>query len=102
MRTGLDSPDGAGRTVARIDHDDAQGPLLLTSVSGVLAPLTAARLRQALWRMPLLTLGVVARIHWQALRLWLKRVPFFGTDGNTPGRAGAPALPTTPPHQSPW
>ena len=28
--------------------------------------------------MPLLTLGVVARIHWQAMRLLLKRVPFFG------------------------
>ena len=24
-----------------------------------------------------MTLGVVARIHWQALRLWFKRVPFF-------------------------
>ena len=22
-------------------------------------------------------LGVIARIHWQAVRLWLKRVPFF-------------------------
>ena len=28
--------------------------------------------------MPLLTLGVIGRIHWQALRLMLKRVPFFG------------------------
>ena len=25
----------------------------------------------------MMTLGVVARIHWHALRLWLKRVPFF-------------------------
>jgi DUF1365 family protein len=25
--------------------------------------------------MPLMTFGVVARIHWQALRLALKRVP---------------------------
>ena len=78
--------------MARIDHDDAQGPLLLTSVSGYLGPLTPARLRQALWRMPLLTLGVVARIHWQALRLWLKRVPFYGSNG----RANAPPPPDLP------
>ena len=69
---------GAGRCVARIEHDDAEGPLLLTSVSGDLVPLSTARLRQALWRMPLLTLGVMVRIHWQALRLLIKRVPFFG------------------------
>jgi DUF1365 family protein len=24
-----------------------------------------------------MTAGVIARIHWQALRLWLKGVPFF-------------------------
>jgi DUF1365 family protein len=24
-----------------------------------------------------MTLGVIARIHWQALRLWRKHVPFF-------------------------
>jgi hypothetical protein len=30
-----------------------------------------------LLRQPLLTLGVVARIHWQALRLWIKGVSLF-------------------------
>jgi len=71
----------SGRTVARIDYDDPQGPLLQTSVSGDLMPLTPQRLRATLWRMPLLSFGVVARIHWQALRLALKRVPFFGRQG---------------------
>jgi DUF1365 family protein len=27
-------------------------------------------------RHPMMTLGVIARIHWQALKLWTKRVPF--------------------------
>ena len=50
--------------------------------------------------MPLLTLGVVARIHRQALRLWLKRVPFFGTNGHPNGRATVPARPAnSPPHR---
>ncbi len=68
----------ADRTVVRIEHDDAQGPLLVTSVSGELQAFTAASARSAFWTMPLMSFGVIARIHWQALRLWLKRVPWFG------------------------
>jgi DUF1365 family protein len=65
------------RIVARIDHDDAEGPLLITSVSGSLAPATAARQARAFFGQPLMTLAVIARIHWHALRLVLKRVPHF-------------------------
>lgn len=68
---------GRDRTVVRIDHDDADGPLIETSVSGRLEPATAVALRGALWRNPLMALAVIARIHWQALRLAAKRVPFF-------------------------
>jgi uncharacterized protein len=65
------------RTVARVDYDDAHGPLIATSVSGTLVPITADSKRHALWAYPAMTLGVMARIHWQALQLWCKRVPFF-------------------------
>ena len=64
------------RTVVRIDHDDAQGPLLQTSVSGQLEPVSAHSLRRAIWQFPLMTWGVIARIHWQALKLWWQRIPY--------------------------
>lgn len=69
--------DGEQKTVARIDYDDASGPLLQTSVSGTLVALSAASLRKALWCYPAMTLSVIARIHWQAFKLWRKQLPFI-------------------------
>lgn len=66
--------DGA-RFVGRIDYDAPDGPLLETSIEGRLEPLTDRQLVRALIAYPAFTFGVIARIHWHALRLWLKRVP---------------------------
>jgi len=82
LHTGLNAcadgacPDSA-RTVARIDHHDEAGLLIRTSVCGVLRPLSASRIRAVFFGMPLMTLGVIVRIHWQALRLWMRKVPLF-------------------------
>ncbi len=61
----------------RIDYEDANGTLLYTTLSGRAEPLSGRALARAFLRHPLLTVGIIARIHYQALRLWLKRVGFF-------------------------
>jgi DUF1365 family protein len=67
----------AQRLVARVDHDDEEGPLLSTSVSGRLLLLDRRSVWRTLVELPLFTLAVVARIHWQAARLWFRGTPWF-------------------------
>ena len=78
-----DAPFDADLHRALEDVHDGNGPLLRTSVSGVVGPLTRSRLWRTFARMPLLTLAVAVRIHIQALRLALKRVPFLGKNPAT-------------------
>lgn len=78
--------ESGGSAMAGIDYyDDAasahlpqQEPLMRTAIGGRLRPMSAGAALAALCAQPLLTFGVVARIHWQALLLWRKRAPWFG------------------------
>jgi DUF1365 family protein len=69
------APEPSGSRM-RIDYDVPAGKLLVTSVSGQARPLTTARIARAFALYPWMTVAVVARIHWQALKLWLKGVRF--------------------------
>lgn len=48
-----------------------------------LAPMSRNNMTAALLRYPLMTFKVIAAIHWQALRLWLKRVPIIAHPGSS-------------------
>ena len=50
---------------------------LVSWIHGERRDLTDERLAWFFVRFPMMTLGVIARIHWQALKLFIKRVPFF-------------------------
>jgi DUF1365 family protein len=47
-------------------------------------PWSARSLHRALLTFPWMTAKVIAAIHWQALRLWLKKVPVFSFIRQTP------------------
>ncbi len=71
---------------ARI-HMREGGTRPLTAVlHGHRTELTNGSLARMLLRYPLMPVQVMALIHWQALRLWLKRVPFHHKPEFVPGK----------------
>lgn len=68
---------GRRRIVARVDHHDADGDLLLTCMSGTARKFSAPALARTFVTHPLMTAMVMTRIHLQALKLFFKGAPFF-------------------------
>jgi uncharacterized protein len=58
----------------RILATDRDGPLLAATFHGKRRDLTTAALLRSVVALPLVTFKVVAAIHWEALRLWVKGV----------------------------
>lgn len=67
-------PDDALRLVIRETQDGA--PLLIASFAGRRRALTTRQLLRAFLQYPLMTVKIVAAIHFEAGRLFLKNVPF--------------------------
>ena len=60
-----------------IRQEDADGLLLAASFRGKRAALTNRSLAHSLASFPLLTLKIIAAIHWEAARLWFKGFRVF-------------------------
>lgn len=56
----------------RILETDAEGPILSATFNGKREPLTTLWLLRAFVSLPLVTFKILAAIHWEALRLWVK------------------------------
>jgi DUF1365 family protein len=64
-------PPGA-RVQLRILETDREGPLLAATFNGSRRALDTRELLRAFFTLPLVTMKIMAAIHWEAMRLWLK------------------------------
>jgi len=65
-----------------IDDREGDHPVLLTALTGRRVPLTDANLARLTLKYPLVTLRIITLIHWHALRLWWKKVPWHRKAAN--------------------
>ncbi|AWV06684.1 DUF1365 domain-containing protein [Marilutibacter maris] len=69
----LDAPERRLRVHMRVSHEHQR--TFDANLSLIRQPLDGRTLARVLWRYPLMTAQVIGSIHWQALRLWMKRTP---------------------------
>lgn len=66
-----------------IDDYTGADKTLVTSLTGKRSELTTGNLAAFTLKYPLITLKVIGLIHWHALLLWLKRLPFHRKEART-------------------
>jgi DUF1365 family protein len=65
------------RLQIKIDDQDGDKTVLISTLDGQRAELNNRNLAWFTLKYPLITLKVIFLIHWHALRLWLKRAPYY-------------------------
>ncbi len=65
------------RFALAMESVDADGNSLNASFRGIKRPLDASQLRRAFFRFPLMSFKIIAGIHFEALKLWLKGLKVY-------------------------
>ena len=81
------APPGERLTLV-IQEEVEQSTSMVATLTGRRRPLTDRQLLRAVLRLPLMTLKVIAAIHYEALRLWLKGAPLQPRAGAHHGTLG--------------
>ncbi len=92
----LHTPGDALGVHMALREADAAGaaPIFGATLALQRLPISGAALAGTLLRYPFMTAKVIAAIHWEALRLWLKRVPVHDHPAKARTASSGPPLPT--------
>ena len=64
------------------DYDKAGKRFFISTLSGTKKELNDSTLLYYFLSFPLITVKVIGLIHWQAFKLWLKKIPYYKKDEN--------------------
>jgi DUF1365 family protein len=78
-----------GRLFVNMQNFTDDEPVFDATLALTQEPISAGALIRVLGAFPLMTLKVIAAIHWQALRLWVKRTPFYSHPRHLEAAPGA-------------
>ncbi|MEP1934650.1 MAG: DUF1365 domain-containing protein [Roseibium sp.] len=84
-----------GKSVrVRILEKDPEGPILSATFAGDHRPANTWNILRECVRVPFLSFKIMAAIHWEAFKIWRKRIPFQSrpTEDSVGARATQPAI----------
>ena len=83
MRYSWRSNAPGNRLAIHLENHNDEGRVFDATLALEAEPITAASLRGILWRFPLMTAKVAGAIYWQALKLFIKRIPYHPHPGTS-------------------